>query len=85
METIQEKARKEVKANYSFFKKKSAELEKKHHGKFVLLHRQQIKGYYDTDNDAMAVGKKDYGEGNFSVQEIGASLVDLGYQSYAIP
>ena len=33
----------------------------------------------------MAVGKKDYGEGNFSVQEIGASLVDLGYQSYAIP
>ena len=58
METIQEKARKEVRANYSFFKKKSAELEKKHHGKFVLLHQQQIKGYYDTDNDAMTVGKR---------------------------
>ncbi len=84
MTTIQEIASKEVKANYTFFKEKRAELEKNNLGKFVLLHKKQIQGYFDTDNDAMIVGRKDYGEGNFSVQEIGAIPVDLGYQSYAI-
>jgi len=78
---IVEKAQKEVDDNYVFFKENVQEWKKNYFGKFALLHERKIIDFFDSENDAVKVGMKDYGEGCFSVQQIDDKVIDLGYQS----
>ncbi len=75
------KAQKQVDENYAFFKTQIAELKRDYHNKFALLHDQQISNFFDSEDDAINIGFEKYGEGNFSVQQVRESVVDLGYQS----
>lgn len=77
-------AKEEVSNNYNFFQEKLPELQKYHLGKFALLHKRQIIDYFVSEDDAINIGIKDYGEGCFSVQEVANQVIDLGYQSHVI-
>ena len=50
-------------------------------GKFALLKDGEIVNFFDTAMDAYTVGKKDFGIGGFSIQEVAYKVLDLGYFS----
>lgn len=75
----------EIRSNYEAFVQKLPELLQKHRGKFALMHDAGIIEFYDTAADAYKIGVKDYGEGNFSIQEVTDAAVDLGFFNYALP
>ena len=75
------RANQEVTDNYQFFKTQLVSLMKNHAGKYALLHKQKIIEFFDSENDAIKVGIKDYSEGCFSVQQVDNKMIDLGYQS----
>ncbi len=77
-------AMKEVEANFEYFQSKLPELMKNHYGQFALLHKRQIVEFFESENDALKIGKKDYGKGRFSVQQVSDICVDLGFQSSLI-
>lgn len=79
-----EGAKKEVNANFEYFKSRLPELNRTHPYKFALLHDREIISFFENEHDAFDVGMKDYGEGRFSVQQVTESRVELGYQSYVI-
>ena len=81
---IVKKSKFEVKENYAFFKTQVAELKKDYLKKFALLHKKKIIDFFVSEDDAIKIGMKDYGEGKFSVQEVNDKTIDLGYQSYVI-
>ncbi len=82
--SIVEKAKKEVDMNYDFFKAQISQLKSDHLNKFVLLHDKKISNFYTSEDDAIKIGTEKYGEGNFSVQQVNDSSIELGYQSYVI-
>lgn len=71
----------EVDNNFAYFKTKFSEFKKTHFKEFVLLHKEQAIDFFESENDAIKIGMKDYGEGNFSVQQVADIKIDLGYQS----
>lgn len=77
-------AKKEVEANFRYFQSRLPELMKNHRGQFALLHKRQIIEFFESENDAIKIGKKDYGKGHFSVQQVSDICVDLGIQSNLI-
>ncbi len=79
-----EDAQKQVDNNYNFFKTKIVSLKEKYLNKFALLHDQEILEFFDSEDDAIKIGTRDYGEGCFSVQQVNDQPADLGYQSYVI-
>ncbi len=74
----------EVDNNFVYFKTKLAELKRTHFKEFVLLHKEQVISFFESENDVISIGTKDYGEGCFSVQQVMDAKIDLGYQSYVI-
>ena len=63
----------EARRNYDIYMRKyRADLEKDHFGKTVLLHDGEVAHIFNSREDAYAIGCRDYGLGNFSMQEIGA-------------
>ncbi|MDD9810319.1 MAG: hypothetical protein OXU71_01170 [Gammaproteobacteria bacterium] len=77
-------AEKEVSANYEYFKQMQPEWRGEHLLEFALIHRQQLVDFFESENDAVKVGIKDYGMGKFSVQSVKDDPIDLGYQSHAL-
>ena len=77
-------ATKEVEANFKYFQSRLPELMKNHRGQFALLHKRQIIEFFESEEDAIKTGKKDYGKGRFSVQQVSDICVDLGIQSNLI-
>jgi len=75
----------QVERNYAAFRTKLPELLSTHGGKFALLKDGKIADSFDTAMDAYTVGKKDFGGGGFSIQEIVDRVLDLGYFSHALP
>src|SRR5579872_6961957 len=75
----------EVKRNYEAFRQKLPDLLQTHRGKFALMHAAEIAEFFDTAGDAYKVGTKNYGAGNFSIQEVTDSAVDLGFFTHAVP
>ena len=47
----------------------------------MLLHDREIVKVFDDWDNALSIGYKRYGSGNFSVQEIGARPISLGIRS----
>lgn len=79
-----EKANREVSENYTFFQTQLEELKKDHFNQFALLHQKKIIEFFNDEDDAIKIGKRDYGEGGFSVQQVNDQIIDLGYQSYVV-
>lgn len=79
-----EKAISEVNGNFAYFREKLPEILQSHNNKFALLHHREITDFFDSENDAIKVGMKNYGEGCFSVQKVTDVRVDLGFQSYVV-
>ena len=69
--------------NYFAFRSKLPELLRTHPGKYALLYKQQIVSYFDSAIEAMTAGHKQYGEGEYSVQEVTDEIENLGFYSYA--
>ena len=46
--------------------------------------QRQIIEFFESEKDAVKTGKKDYGKGRFSVQQVSDICVDLGIQSNLI-
>jgi hypothetical protein len=82
--TMADVAKDEVRRNYEAFVERLPELLQTHPGKFALMHDGKIVEFYDTAPDAYKIGIKDYGEGNFSIQEVTDTVGDLGFFSYAV-
>ena len=77
-------AQQEIEKNYQAFREKlSALLEDEDNvDKFSLWHDGDMVGIFDTESDAIQVGKEKYKEfGKFSVQQIKRDAFDLGYIS----
>jgi len=79
-----ESAKLEVSNNFKYFKSQVSKLKEDHSKKFALLHKMEIVEFFDSENDAIKIGIKSYGEGCFSVQQVADRSIDLGYQSYVI-
>jgi len=77
-------AEKEVSANYEYFKQMQPEWRDEHLLEFALIHRQQLVDFFESENDAIKAGVKQYGMGKFSVQSVRDDPIDLGYQSHVI-
>jgi len=82
---MDEEIRKQVEANYVAFQQKLPELLPSHHGKFALMHDEEIVEFYDTARDAFFTGQRLFPDGLFSVEEVIDLPVDLGFYSHAVP
>lgn len=74
----------EVDANYLAFEKILPELLRGHQGQFALIKGGKVVEYFDTMRDATTFGRAKFEDGLFSVQEVVASRVDLGWFSHAV-
>jgi len=70
-----------VERNYEAFRAKLPKLLPTHDGKFALMKDGEIVDFFDTAMDAYTVGRKEFGIGGFSIQEIVDRVLDLGYFS----
>ena len=75
----------EIQANFAAFEEKLPDLVSTHKGKFALMRHREIIEFFDTARDAFLTGQQLYGDGLFSVQEVVALPVDLGFFSHAVP
>jgi hypothetical protein len=74
----------QVDRNFEAFEKLLPELLQSHPGKYVVLHDTQVIDFFDTLSDAVKFGHAQFGDANFSVQEITRQNVHLGFYSYAL-
>ena len=75
----------QVDQNYIAFTAILPSIAVNHGGEFALMKDSEIIEFFDTARDAYVAGKRLYGEGNFSVQEVVEVPVDLGFFSHALP
>ena len=74
----------ELKKNQEAYEAARSEIEQEHWGRTVLLHDGAVAGIYNDLNDAYAIGCEKYGLGCFSLQEVGAKPIELGFQALPI-
>ena len=75
----------QVERNYEAFLAQLPKLLPSYGGKFALMRDGEIVDFFDTAMDAYTVGKREFGLGGFSIQEIVDRVIDLGYFSHALP
>lgn len=75
---------KEVDANFQEFQKMPPEVLRREANRWALMRHGECAGFYDTLRDADTAGKTLYEDGLFSVQQVQATVVDLGWFSYAM-
>ena len=73
--------KKEIDASFEAFQDLLPELIEKEAGRWALLRNRECVDVYDALRDAMTAGNAQFEDGMFSVQEITANLVDLGWFS----
>lgn len=71
-----------VDQNFLTFQKLLPSILKDHRGQHALLYSGKISGYFPSSLDAIKAGLESYGEGNFSVQQVGEQIDDLGFYSH---
>jgi hypothetical protein len=72
----------EADKNYDAFMSALPAILPNHAGKFALLRREQIVGFYETSLAAALEGMQKFGQGEYSVQEVSAEPEHLGFYSY---
>lgn len=83
--TDTEKKTEEIKKNFMAFKKISPSIDQRHSGKFVVLRKEEIIDCFDSMSDAAKYADALYDDGLYSIQEINAQIVDLGFFSHFGP
>ena len=68
--------------DFAWFKAQLPKLMPEHAGKHALLHNRSVRNFYPTSLDAVKVGIRDYGEGNFLVELVDDRIEDLGFFSH---
>lgn len=53
-----------------------------HRGEHALLHDGEVVGFFERSLDAILVGCRRFGEGNFSVESVNDQPEDLGFFSH---
>ena len=71
----------QVEINHQAYLDRHRHLEDEHSGKFALMRDGKIINLYDDPEQAFRDGISEYGEGEFSVKEIGAQPIRLGAAS----
>ena len=61
---------KKIHPDFEFFESQLPELLKTHKGQFVLIKDKAIHGYYNSMEDALKDGYKQFGNVDFLIQEI---------------
>lgn len=81
-----EEQQQEVDHNFEIFQKKleNNEIASDLFGKFALMKNGKIIDYFNTSEDANKAGNIAYDDKLFSIQEVSAKIVNLGYYSYAV-
>lgn len=75
---------KQVDENFAIFTQRLPELLQSHPGKYAVLHDRQVVEFFDTLHDAVRYGHAQFGDLNFSVQEITDQYGNLGCHTYAV-
>ncbi len=75
----------ELENNYKEFEKLLPTFGPQEHGKFVLMRHGQKVNIFDSAKDAVIFAEAQFKDGMYSVQQITAKPVDLGYFSHAVP
>lgn len=52
-----------------YFKVHQPELAEEHHGKFVLIHGESLKGFFDSELKAYTTAKRSYEAGTFLIRK----------------
>lgn len=74
----------EVDKNYKHFLSMLPEWQSGHLSDYTLIHHQQLVDFYESKNDAIRTGIREFGWGHFSVQSVRNRPIDLGYQSHVL-
>lgn len=72
----------EARRNYRVFIEMLPELLEEHPGRCALLHDGALIEVFDTGQEARWAGRRRFGYGNFSIQHVTRSVVDLGWYSH---
>ncbi|WP_424947492.1 hypothetical protein [Candidatus Spongiihabitans sp.] len=75
----------EIDKNFAYFESVQPTLLEQHRGRYALLRHEKIVVIYDTARDAKLTGEQLYEDGLFSIQEVGAPPIDLGFFSHVAP
>ena len=75
---------KQVDENFHVFTKMLPDLLQSNPGKYVVMHDGKVVEFFDTLHDAVRFGHAQFGDLNFSVQEITSANISLGCHSYAL-
>ena len=77
--------RQQIETNYKAFEQKLPNLLPTYRGKFALMRDGEIVEFFDTVGDAYVAGKKIFETDKlFSIQEVVATPVNLGFFSYVL-
>ena len=75
----------QIDRNYATFQKNLPRYLETQRGKFALMRDEEVVDFFDTARDAFVAGNRLFGEeGEFSVQQVTAAPVDLGFFSHAV-
>lgn len=69
--------------NFAAFRKVLPAIMQQHAGRFALMHNAEIVDFFDTARDAVTAGEHLYENGEFSIQEVTQTPINLGRFSYA--
>ena len=72
-----------VNNNYEAFQKILPSILQEKEGKHALLANGEVVDYFDTARDAQLAGEKLFPNGEWSVQEVTNTPINLGFWSYA--
>lgn len=72
----------EINKNFIAFQKLMPSIDPRHSGKFVVLRKEEIIDYFDSMRDAAKYAEALYEDGLYSIQEVNARVVDLGFFSH---
>ncbi len=77
--------RAELENNYKEFEKLQPTFPPQENGKFVLMRHGEKINVFDSAKDAVIFAEAQFKDGMYSVQQVNAKPVDLGYFSHAVP
>lgn len=84
MNDMAQDASSQVDANFAAFQALLPDLLKTHAGKFAVMRDGKVVEFFDSLADAARFGHAQFGDANFSVQEVTSKNVNLGFYSYAM-
>lgn len=55
----------------SLYQRRKAEFEKEHHWEWVVIHEEEVVGFYDDFQDAAQIAVERFGRGPYLIRQIG--------------